>query len=147
MAKDYFVNEGNKLGYMNTYFGNSANNSLSEDKLVADGDITKGQVVMLSDSMKVKVASAAGGANVIGVAMFDAKDGEPVAVECEGLFRLTAGDSITAPAQVSAGDDGKVVAATAPTVSAGTYSAGTKVIGIALNDASSGDEVYVKFSI
>ena len=83
----YNVNEGNQIGYMPTEF--DANGNLVEQKLVADGDLTAGQVVYVSDEMKVK-ATAAASAAVLGVAMFDAKNGEPVAVECEGLFKLTA---------------------------------------------------------
>ena len=132
----YNVNEGNQIGYMPTEF--DADGNLIETKLVADGDLTAGQVVYVSAAMKVKATTAASKA-VLGVAMFDAKSGEPVAVECEGLFKLTASAAITAGSQVESAADGKVAAA------GGTV---TKVIGIALNDASGdGKPVYVKFSI
>ena len=92
----------------------------------------------ISGSMKVKATTAASKA-VLGVAMFDAKSGEPVAVECEGLFKLTASAAITAGSQVESAAGGKVAAA---------GSSVTKVIGIALNAASAdGDPVFVKFSI
>lgn len=132
----YNVNEGNQIGYMPTEF--DANGSLVEQKLVADGALTAGQVVYISGDMKVK-ATAAASAAVLGVAMFDAKDGEPVAVECEGLFKLTAAGAITAGALVESAAGGKV-ATVGQTV--------TKTIGIALNDAAAdGDPVFVKFSI
>lgn len=132
----YNVNEGNQIGYMPTEF--DANGNLVEQKLVADGDLTAGQVVYISGDMKVKATAAASKA-VLGVAMFDAKSGEPVAVECEGLFKLTASAAITAGAQVESAAGGKVAAA-------GTTV--TKVIGIALNAAAAdGDPVIVKFSI
>lgn len=132
----YNVNEGNQIGYMPTEF--DANGNLVEQKLVADGDLTAGQVVYISGDMKVKATTAASKA-VLGVAMFDAKSGEPVAVECEGLFKLTASAAITAGAQVESAAGGKVAAA-GNTI--------TKVIGIALNAAAAdGDPVIVKFSI
>lgn len=131
----YNVNEGNQIGYMPTEF--DANGKLVEQKLIADGDLTAGQVVYISGSMKVKATTAATSA-VLGVAMFDAKSGEPVAVECEGLFKLTAASAITAGAQVAAAAGGKVAAA----------ASGANKIGIALNTAGAdGDPVFVKFSI
>lgn len=132
----YNVNEGNQIGYMPTEFGEDGN--LIETKLIADGDLTAGQVVYVSDNMKVKATTAASKA-VLGGAMFDAKRGEPVAVECEGLFKLIASAAITAGSQVESAAGGKVATV------GGTV---TKVIGIALNDASGdGKPVYVKFSI
>lgn len=134
MAKghEYLINEGNQIGYLPTEFG--ANQAIIEKKLIAGKDILKGQVVELTDSLTVAPTSAASG-NVIGVAMFDAKTGEPVGVETEGLFKLVAGGTITAPTKVDSGADGKVVAGS------------TNPIGIALNDADTGEYVYVKFSI
>lgn len=146
---EYFVSEGNKIGYLPTEFGSTG--ALVEKKLVADGDIAKGDLVVVSDAWKVKKATAATAAFVIGVAMFDAKDKEPVSVETEGLFKMTAGAAITAPAILSAGDAGKVVTQTAGSQSGTTpfaYTAATKAIGIAISDAAAdGDPVYVKFSI
>lgn len=131
----YNVNEGNQIGYMPTEF--DANGSLVEQKLIADGDLTAGQIVYISGDMKVKATTAATSA-VLGVAMFDAKNGEPVAVECEGLFKLTAAGAITAGAQVAAAAGGKVA----------TAASGANKIGIALNTAAAdGDPVFVKFSI
>lgn len=131
----YNVNEGNQIGYMPTEF--DASGKLVEQKLIADGDLTAGQVVYISGSMKVKATTATTSA-VLGVAMFDAKSGEPVAVECEGLFKLTAAGAITAGAQVAAAAGGKVA----------TAASGANKIGIALNTAAAdGDPVFVKFSI
>lgn len=141
--KNYFVNEGNKIGQMPTEFGSTG--LMVEKKLIADGDISKGDVVVVSDSWKVKKGTAATSAFVLGVAMFDYKNGDEVVVETEGLFIMTAGAAITAPAILSAGDAGKVVTQTAGV--AGT-SFPSKAIGIALCDATAdGDPVFVKFSI
>ena len=131
MAKDYLINEGNQIGYMDASFDDNLN--LVQKKLVAGAKITKGQVVYVSDEMTVSPTTAASKA-VIGVAMFDAEANQPIAVECEGLMKLTA-----AGAQVESAVGGKVA-----TVGGSV----TKVIGIALSDASAdGDDVIVKFSI
>jgi len=135
MAKDYKINEGNMIGAMPAEF--DANTNLQQKVLKASEDVKKGQVVVISDDMEVAPASAASAA-VLGVAMFDAKEGDPVSVETEGLFRLTASGAIKAGEQVESAAGGKV-AIKGDIV--------TKVIGIALNTASNGGEVFVKFSI
>ena len=135
MAKDYKINEGNMIGAMPAEF--DANTNLQQKILKASADVKKGQVVVISGDMEVAPSTEAS-ASVLGVAMFDAKEGDPVSVETEGLFRLTASGAITAGAQVESAADGKV-ATKGDTV--------TKVIGIALNTASNGGEVFVKFSI
>lgn len=136
MAKNYLINEGNQIGYMDASF--DANLNLVNKKLVAGANITKGQVVYVSGDMTVSPTTAASKA-VIGVAMFDAKSGDPIAVECEGLMKLTASAAITAGSQVESAAGGKVATV------GGTA---TKVIGIALSAASrDGDDVIVKFSI
>ena len=135
MAKDYKINEGNMIGAMPAEF--DANTNLQQKILKASADVKKGQVVVISGDMTVAPSTEAS-ASVLGVAMFDAKAGEPVSVETEGLFRLTASGAITAGAQVESAADGKV-ATKGDTV--------TKVIGIALNTAPNGGEVFVKFSI
>jgi predicted RecA/RadA family phage recombinase len=132
---DYFINEGNKIGYLPTEFDTSGN--LVEKTIKAGVDIVKGNVVELTDALVV-APTAAASANVLGVAMFDAKADEPVAVETEGVFKLKAGAAITAPVEVESGANGTVVP------KGGTV---TKVIGLALTDALSGGDVYVKFSI
>lgn len=135
MGKDYLIGEGNKIGYLPTEFG--TNGQVIEQKIVAGADITKGQVLELTDAMTVSPTSAAS-KNVIGVAMFDAKSGEPVSVECTGLMKLTASATITAPTQVESAADGKIATV------GGTV---TNVIGIALTDAEAGKDVIVRMSI
>ena len=136
MAKNYLINEGNQIGYMDASFDENLN--LVNKKLIAGANITKGQVVYVSGDMTVSPTTAASKA-VIGVAMFDAKSGDPIAVECEGLMKLTASAAITAGSQVESAAGGKVATV------GGTV---TKVIGIALSAASrDGDDVIVKFSI
>lgn len=128
----YNVNEGNQIGYMPTEFDQNGN--LVETKLVAGADLKAGQVVELSGSMIVTPTTAAS-AKVLGVAMFDVKKDEPIAVECEGLFKLTASGAITGGDHVASAADGKVATGT------------TNTIGIALNTAADGEGVFVKFSI
>ena len=132
MARDYLINEGNQIGYMDASFDTGLN--LVQKKLVAGADIVKGQVLYVSGDMTVSPTTGASAA-VIGVAMMDAKAGEPIAVECEGLMKLSAGGTITAGAKVASGADGKVVAGTENT------------IGVALEGASAGGDVIVRLSI
>ena len=70
--------------------------------------------------------------------MFNAKTGEEVAVETEGLFKMKASASITAGDLVESAADGKVATV------GGTV---TKTIGVAINNATKDTAVYVKFSI
>lgn len=128
----YNVNEGNQIGYMPTEFDQGGN--LVETKLVAGADLKAGQVVELSGSMIVTPTTAAS-AKVLGVAMFDVKKDEPIAVETEGLFKLTAKGAITGGDRVVSAADGSVATGTENT------------IGIALNTAADGEGVFVKFSI
>lgn len=132
MAKDYLINEGNQIGYMDSSFGTGLN--LIQKKLVAGADVQKGQVVYISGDMTVSPTTASSPA-VLGVAMLDTKAGQPIAVECEGLFKLTAGGAITAGSKVTSAADGKVASGTENT------------IGIALNDATADGDVYVKFAL
>lgn len=133
--ENYFINEGNKIGALPAEFGE--NLDLEQKQLKASADILKGQVVEISGDMTVAPTTAAS-KKVLGVAMFDAKSGEPVAVECEGLFKMKASAAITAGAQVESAAGGAVATA-GITV--------TKVIGLALGDAAKDEYVYVKFSI
>jgi predicted RecA/RadA family phage recombinase len=132
MAKDYLINEGNQIGYMDSSFDTGLN--LVQKKLVAGADIQKGQVVYVSADMTVSPTTGASAA-VLGVAMMDCKAGEPIAVECEGLFKLTAAGTIAAGARVESAANGKVASGTENT------------IGVALNAASADGDVCVKFSI
>lgn len=133
MAKDYKINEGNMIGAMPAEF--DANTNLQQKVLKASEDVKKGQVVVISGDMTVAPSTEAS-AKVLGVAMFDAKADEPVSVETEGLFSMTASGAITAGDKVESAADGKVAKA-----------AGTNAVGIAINSASNGGEVFVKFSI
>ena len=132
MARDYLINEGNQIGYMDASFDTGLN--LVQKKLVAGANITKGQVLYVSGDMTVSPTTGASAA-VIGVAMMDAKAGEPIAVECEGLMKLSAGGAITAGAKVASGADGKVVAGA------------ENAIGVALEGATAGNDVIVRLSI
>ena len=133
MAKDYKINEGTMIGAMTAEFDASTN--LQQKVLKASEDVKKGQVVVISGDMIVAPSTEAS-AKVLGVAMFDAKADEPVSVETEGLFSMTASGAITAGDKVESAADGKVAKA-----------AGTNAVGIAINSASNGGEVFVKFSI
>lgn len=132
---DYKIGEGNMIGALPAEFGEDL--ALNQKSITASADVLKGQVVEVSGDMTVAPTSAAS-KKVIGVAMFDAKKGEDVAVETEGLFKMVANASITAGSQVESAADGKV-ATVGSTV--------TKTIGIALNSATKDESVFVKFSI
>jgi predicted RecA/RadA family phage recombinase len=129
---EYLVNEGNQMGYLPTEFGE--HQAIIEKKIVAGADVVKGQVVEVTGNLTVAPTSAAS-AKVLGVAMFNAKAGEPVGVEAEGLMKLVAASAITAGSKVTSAKDGKVAVGTENT------------IGVALSDAGTDEYVYVKFSI
>ena len=132
---EYYINEGNKIGHLPAEFGE--NLTLEQKKLTASANVVKGQVVEVSGDMTVAPTSAAS-AKVLGVAMFDAKSGENVVVETEGLFKLTASASITAGDIIESAADGKV---------AKVGGSAVKALGVALNTVTTGGDVYVKFSI
>lgn len=140
-ANNYFINEGNKIGYVDTTFDEDINPQSM--KLVAESDLIKGRVVEIAsfdgNASACKIQhSTAKSAKVLGVAMFDYKAGEECAVETEGLFKLVAAGAITGGTKVAAAAAGKVAAVTT----------GDPEVGIALNTtAADGDWVYVKFSI
>lgn len=131
-VNDYKIGEGNMIGALPAEFDEGIN--LVQKEIKASAEVKKGQVVELSGDMTVAPAGA-GSAKVLGVAMFDAKAEEAVAVETEGLFKLVAGGTIAAGAKVAAAANGKVAAGTENT------------IGIAISDATADEAVYVKFSI
>lgn len=132
---DYKIGEGDMIGAMPAEFGTDL--QLNQKEIVASKDVKKGQLVEVSGDMTVAPTTKAS-AKVLGVAMFDAKSGEPVSVETEGLFKLIAGSSVTAGDVLESADAGKVAKAGATV---------TKAIGIALNSASTDEAVFVKFSI
>lgn len=97
----------------------------------ASADITGGRVVEVTNSGQVAMA-AADSAKVLGVAMHDAKSGQPVTVSLDKIQRPQASGAITAGAKVYTGANG-VVSAT------GT----NNPIGIALNTVADGAQVDV----
>lgn len=132
MVNDYFVGEGNKIGALPAEFGEDL--VLNQKVIKAGAEVKKGQVVEITGDAVVSPTTGAS-AKVLGVAMFDAKAGEEMAVEAEGLFKLVAGGTIAAGAKVTSGAGGKVVSGTENT------------IGIAITSATADEYVIVKFSI
>lgn len=128
----YFVNEGNKIGALPAEFGEDL--ELNQKQLKAGADILKGQVVEVTGDAEVSPTTAAS-AKVLGVAMFDAKAGDSVAVECEGLFKMKASAAITAGSKVTSAADGAVATGT------------TNTVGLAITDAAKDEYVFVKFSV
>lgn len=102
---------------------------------VTSDDVVGGQVVVVSGDNTVAPSSAATAA-VVGVAAFDAKDGETVTVISSGVFTLTATGSVTAGESVAAATDG--------TVAAHSGSDYSEVVGVALSDSDADDKVLVK---
>jgi hypothetical protein len=108
------------------------------DFIVADGaDIKKGDLLKLTSPRTVSLST--GDRDVIaGIAARDKvpNDGRTrLAVFRRGVFRMTAKAAITAGDAVSSSaDDGKVIAATAASV-------GSKTLGLALQDASTDDDL------
>lgn len=131
-VNDYFVGEGNKIGALPAEFGEDL--ALNQKMIKAGADVKKGQVVEITGDAVVSPTSGAS-AKVLGVAMFDAKSGEEIAVEAEGLFKMVAGGTIAAGSKVVSAAEGKVATGTENT------------IGIAITSATADEYVYVKFSI
>lgn len=129
---DYKIGEGNMIGALPAEFGDDL--ALNQLSLKASADVKKGQVVEISGDMTVAPTSASS-AKVLGVAMFDAKSGEEIAVEAEGLFKMMASAAITAGDIVESAANGAVATGT------------TNPIGIAINTAAKDAAVFVKFSI
>lgn len=135
MVNDYKIAEGDMIGYLPSEFGNSSKAyTLNETPLIAKADLMKGRVVEIVGNMQVNHTTASS-AKVLGVAMFDTDEGEPISVEAEGLFKLVAASAIKAGDKVTSAADGKVATGT------------TNTIGIALTDAIADKPVVVKFSI
>ena len=131
---NYFINEGNKIGYVDTKFDSGLN--LQAKKLTASAAIVKGQLVKISGDMTVAPTAAATDP-VIGVAMFDYKSGDEVVVETEGLVYLTAGGIITAGAYVGATTGGKCA----------TAGSTDRHVGIAISSAVADGACIVKLSL
>ena len=131
---NYFINEGNKIGYVDTKF--DADMNLQAKKLTASAAIEKGQLVKISGDMTVAPAAATDA--VIGVAMFDYKSGDEVVVETEGLVYLTAGGTITAGDYVGPAANGKC---------AKCANATDRHAGIAISSAVADGACIVKLSL
>lgn len=129
MPRNYYVNEGNKLGYQD-----AQPLGVEQKKLVAKAPITKGQCVSVSGDWEVEVTTDLNAGKFIGVCFHDAKAGEAVMVDTEGLVKLDASESITAGAEVTPTAGGAVKIA----------GADNKIIGIAISTATVGEAVYVK---
>ena len=133
VGHNFLIGEGNVIGYLPTEFGE--NQAITEKKIVAETDVIKGRVVEITGDLKVAHTSAAS-AKVLGVASFNAKAGEPVAVDaCDGLMKLIAASPITAGDHIESAADGKVAKVGGTAVN---------VIGIALSNASTDEFVFVK---
>lgn len=127
MPKNYFINEGNRIG------GQEPQALGAEQvKITALSTVTKGQPVDIVESWKVATASA-DSVKVVGIAANSAREGETVVVETEGFVKLDADGAISAGDELVSAGNGKVKK------NAGT---GT-VIGIAFCDAEN-DMVYAK---
>lgn len=74
--------------------------------LSATAAVTGGRLVMVSGDGAIAHATA-DAANVVGVAMDDALESQPVAVSLGGVQRLLADGSVTAGSPVFAADGGK----------------------------------------
>jgi predicted RecA/RadA family phage recombinase len=105
---------------------------------VASASITGGQLVRVSGSGTVAATTAAS-ADWLGVAAFDANNGDNVTVYCSGVQRLTASGSITAGALVEGAASGQVASHTNGTND-------VNVVGLALTTATTGNLVEVKLT-
>lgn len=128
MPKNYFVNEGNRIG------GQEAQAlGVDQIKISASAEVTKGQPVDITDPWRVS-PSVADSVKYVGIAANSALTDEPIVVETEGFVKLDADGPI------SAGDE--LVCAGSGKVKAKGESVGT-VIGIAFSDATE-NIVYAK---
>lgn len=127
--RNYFVNEGNKIGGQEPQALGVDNKRIS-----AKSTIVKGQCVAISGPWEVEPTTDANATKYVGVSFHDAKVGEEVMVETEGFVKLEASATITAGLEVTPTAGGKV----AP------MATGKNPIGIAFNTANAGEAVYVK---
>lgn len=105
--------------------------------LAASADVTAGRVLEVSGAGTVAHA-AADSVKVVGVAAFDAKNGENVTVLVGGVHRLTAAGAVTAGDRVAAAATGKVATAATPATGA--------QLGLALTTAADGATVEVAWN-
>lgn len=104
-----------------------------EITLTTTAAVTAGRVVEVSGNSTVAHASA-GSTRVVGVSMFDAAQGDLVAVQSLGVHRLVASGPIAPGAQVAAGANGTVA----------TSVDGSGRIGIAIAGAADGAVALIK---
>lgn len=107
-------------------------------------DVTGGQLLAVSGSGTVGPAAAASIA-VVGVAAFDAKNGEVVTVHSPSIGWLTSSGAIAAGAQVVPAASGAVSALAAVTTPTPADVTNTRtIVGVALTTAAN-NKVLVKF--
>jgi hypothetical protein len=112
----------------------------------ASATITGGQVVMVSGSGTVATATA-GVSTWLGVAAFDAANGDNVTIFCDGVQRLTASGTVTAGDLVVTAASGQVATAAAVTTpTAGDVTTTRGLVGLALTTATNGNLVEVKLA-
>lgn len=129
MPRNYFINEGNKIGHENTTALGA-----KQKMLTAKSPVKKGQCVAITGDWQVEPTTDLNAKKFIGISFHDAQAGEPVMVDTEGFVKLDAADTITAGDDVTPTADGKVK----------TASPDTRVIGTAIAGATSGQVAYVK---
>jgi Uncharacterized conserved protein (DUF2190) len=105
--------------------------------LKASAAIVGGQLVAVTGVGTVGPAGAASAAWV-GVAAFDAATNDNVTIHCDGVQSLTASGTVTA------GDT--VISAAAGQVATGAAATPAAFVGLALNTATTGNKVRIKFS-
>lgn len=128
MPKNYYVNEGNRIGGQEPQAL-----GVEQVKITASADVTKGQILEVSGSFTVAPAGA-DSTKYVGVASNSALNGEPVVVETEGFVKLDANGAINAGEEVVSAGLGAV-----KTIGASSG----RAVGVAVSDAS-GNIVYVK---
>lgn len=110
----------------------------------ASADITGGTLVGVSGSGTVATATA-NQSSWVGVAAFDAKNGEKVLVHSGGVQRIVNSGGVTAGQILVAAASGQVAALAAVTTPTAADVTNTRaIVGIALTTASSGEVVEVK---
>lgn len=103
MPRDYFVNEGNRIGGQEPQAL-----GVTQTKITASVDVTKGMVIEATGDFTVGPAGDES-VKVVGIAANDAKVGEKVVIETEGFVKLDASNAIvTAGDTVVAGGTGTV---------------------------------------
>lgn len=102
--RDYFVNEGNRIGGMEPQALGT-----TQAKITASVAVTKGDLIEMTGNFTVGPA-ADGSLVVCGIAANDAAIGEPVVIETEGFVKLVALTAVSAGDKVISAGGGKVKA-------------------------------------